>query len=176
MPEIPTAAAGSPSGLQMHLVNLRAESRGLAPDAERLRELCCAVLAEMAALTALRRGQAHAVPALRRSTREELLRRLLRAEAYLADTGPHASLGGAAKAAALSPFHLIRVFSAVFGETPLAHGKNMRLEQARAALSGSRLSIAEVAEAAGYQSRTAFDRAFVRRFRMTPGAVRNAAN
>jgi AraC-like DNA-binding protein len=84
-------------------------------------------------------------------------------------------LAGAAEAATLSPFHLIRLFKAVFGETPLAYRARKRLEQARDHLLHSPKSIAEISAAAGYESRTAFDRAFIRRFGVTPGIVRASA-
>jgi AraC family transcriptional regulator len=174
LPEIPTAAAQSPHALQSSLARLRAETRTPEPDAARLQDLCCAVLSELAALTVARRGQAMRIPVVRRSTREELLRRLLRAEAYLSDCRGSATLTGAADAAALSPFHLIRLFSAVYGETPLAYATRKRLEQSRNDLIQSRASIASIAVKAGYNSRTAFDRAFARLFNQTPGAVRAA--
>jgi AraC-like DNA-binding protein len=175
LPEIPTAAAPSPNVLQKRLAELRAESRNLAPDAGRLHELCCTILMEIVALAQLRRGQAAQIPAARRSTREELLRRLLRAETYLVEAGAGATLDGAANAAALSPFHLIRLFGAAFGETPLAYGAHLRLERARDELIATNKAIADIAEMAGYQSRTAFDRAFFRRFHTTPGAVRTVS-
>ncbi|HKD21363.1 MAG TPA: AraC family transcriptional regulator [Rhizomicrobium sp.] len=171
-PEIPTVAAASPPALQARLADLRTSSRSGKPDGGRLLEFACAVLNELAALAQERRRLATRLPAIRRTTREELLRRLVRAEAYLAEEGADATLAGAARAAALSPFHLIRVFDAVFGETPLAYAAGRRLDRAHAALRGGRQSIAEIALAAGYESRSAFDRAFVRRFRMTPGALR----
>ncbi len=175
IPEVPTAAAPSCPALQKHLAALRTESRANEPNGERLRELCFVVLAGIATLAATRRGQAMRIPAVRRSTREELLRRLLRAESYLADAGAMATLTGAAKAASLSPFHLIRLFDAAFGQTPLAYGASMRLERARDELVSTRKSIADIAEVAGYRSRTAFDRAFARQFHAAPGAVRASA-
>ena len=114
------------------------------------------------------------LPMLRKSTRDELLRRLVRAESYLADIGSKATLAGASQAAALSPFHLIRVFNAAFGQTPLAYAAAKRLEHARDLLIESDSPIGDIALAAGYESRNAFDRAFVRRYRMTPGALRTA--
>jgi AraC-like DNA-binding protein len=174
LPEIPTAAAQSPHALQSDLSLLRAETRAPEPDAARLQDFCFAVLSDLAALAMARRGQAMRIPAVRRSTREELLRRLLRAEAYLSDCSGSATLTGAADAAALSPFHLIRLFSAVYGETPLTYATRKRLEQARNDLTQSRASIALIAVKAGYESRSAFDRAFARLFNETPGAVRAA--
>jgi AraC-like DNA-binding protein len=175
MPEIPTVADVSPHSLQRSLAALREECGLAKPGGERLVELSSAVLNEIAALAFTRRRQFLRMPALRKTTRDELLRRIVRAEAYLLDLGSKATLAGAAHAASLSPFHLIRVFDAAFGETPLAYAAAKRLERARAELVESKRSISDIAFAAGYESRTAFDRAFQRRFRTTPGAVRAAA-
>lgn len=172
VPEIPTVAAASPLPLQQLLEQLRTAAQATHPTGTRLHELCCAVLSQVMALAADRRGLATRIPALRPARREELLRRLLRAEAYLVESGAGATLSGAAAAAALSPFHLIRLFDAVFGNTPLAYAAARRLERACEALVHTRHSIAEIAQAVGYESRNAFDRAFVRRFGMTPGAAR----
>ena len=175
LPEIPTAAAAPSLQMQNRLAALRTECRKSCPNEAHLNELLCALLGDVVETAALRRDQVDRIPALRSSTRAELLRRLLRAEAYLGDSGAGATLGGAAQAAALSPFHLIRLFDAVFGETPLAYGAGQRLERARDQIAGSNRPIADIALDAGYESRTAFDRAFRRRFRLTPGTLRAAA-
>jgi AraC-like DNA-binding protein len=175
LPEIPTVAAGAGQLMLQSLVSLRDAARESNPDAERLRELCCATLNEIVSTTALRRDQASRIKAVKSATREELLRRLLRAESYLEDTGVRATLTGAADAAALSPFHLIRLFKSVFHETPLAYGVKRRLERARSELARTNCPIADIAGAAGYESRTAFDRAFARQFGVTPGAARASA-
>jgi len=175
LPEIPTVAAVSPLALQKRVRQLRDESVRAKPDGETLLELSCAVLNELVALAHTRRRNASKLPALRKTTRDELLRRLVRAESYLADLGTKATLAGAAQAAALSPFHLIRMFNAAFGQTPLAYAAAKRLERARDLLCESDVPIADIALAAGYESRNAFDRAFVRLYRMTPGALRAKA-
>jgi AraC-like DNA-binding protein len=174
MPEMPTVAAATPVALQNRLSSLREACRRSTPDREALAEWSCAILNDIVALSQTRRGQAARLPALRKTTRDELLRRLVRAEAYLVETGARATLSGAARAAALSPFHLIRVFDAVFGETPLAYAATKRLERARDMLAGTTQPITDIALAAGYESRNAFDRAFSRRFGVTPGGVRAA--
>jgi AraC family transcriptional regulator len=171
-PEAPTVAGHSPRPLQAPLAELRDESKAAAPSPERLEELALAILAEIAALAGLRRRMSRAIPALRGSTREELLRRVARAESYLIETRG-ASLAGASDAAALSPFHLIRMFRAAYGETPLAWAAGRRLESARDALILTGDGIEAIARRAGYESRNAFDRAFCRRFGDTPGAVRD---
>jgi AraC-like DNA-binding protein len=171
-PEVPSVAGRSQSALQRALEDLRGEARSEAPDRERLYELSLAALSEIAALAVQRRRQLDRIPALRNTTREELLRRLARAQSYLLDIGAEATLDGAADAAALSPFHLIRVFRAVFGDTPLAYSTGKRLDSARDALLMTQDSIEHISRRAGYESRTAFDRAFLRRFKSTPGAIR----
>ncbi|MBI3678689.1 MAG: helix-turn-helix transcriptional regulator [Proteobacteria bacterium] len=172
-PEVPSVAGRSQTALQHSLETLRQEARSDAPDGDRLNERSLAVLSEIAALAAERRGQADRIPALRNTTRQELLRRLARAQSYLLESGAAATLEGAADAAALSPFHLIRVFRAAFGETPLAYGAGKRLDFARDALVMTEDSIDEISRRSGYDSRTAFDRAFRRRFKSTPGALRS---
>jgi AraC-like DNA-binding protein len=142
------------------------------PEALRVTELALVLLGDVVELAAHRRRMAARLPARRRGTRDELLRRIARAEAYLVETTQGATLDGAATAAALSPFHLIRAFRAAYGEPPLAWAAGRRLTRARDALIMTADAIEEIAHSAGYDSRTAFDRAFVRRFGVTPGAVR----
>ena len=172
-PEMPTVAGRPNASMQTRLDALRAESKNSDPSATKIEELLHALLSDVAALAWQRRGQLSRIPSVRTSTREELLRRLARAHDYLVEDAGKATLSGAARAAALSPFHLIRLFDAVYGETPLAYAACQRLESARELLIRTHTPIVEVAQAAGYESRTAFDRAFHRRFGMTPGAVRS---
>ena len=173
-PEAPTVAGHSQAALRQSLSRLRQAAQEAEPDRERLNELALALLGDVAALAHIRRRMAQNLPAIRRTTRDELLRRLARAERYLVECGERATLEGAADAAALSPFHLIRIFRAAYGETPLAFGAGKRLEAARDALILTEDAIEEIARRAGYESRTAFDRAFRRRFGDTPGVVRAA--
>jgi AraC-like DNA-binding protein len=172
MPEAPSVAGRSHDGLRRDLAALRSAVRSDAVDAARIEEMAFAVLGGMAELTRTRRRMREAVPALRGATRGELLRRLARAEMYLIDAQNGATLEGAANAAALSPFHLIRMFRGVYGETPLAFAAGKRLDSARDALLMTEDTIAAIAERAGYATRNAFDRAFGRRFGTTPGAMR----
>jgi len=171
-PEVPAVAGHSQAALQQALRQLRAEARSTEPDGERLTELAQALLGDVATLARHRRRMAQSLPVLRRATRDELVRRIARAETYLIEAVGAATLAGAASAAALSPFHLIRIFRAAYGETPLAWAAARRLERARDALILTADGIEDIAHAAGYESRTAFDRAFARRFGATPGLVR----
>jgi AraC-like DNA-binding protein len=162
----------SPAPLRAAIAQLRLEARRVVPRGDRLNELTLAVLSDVAVLTFERRAMLSRVPGLRSTTREELLRRLARAETYLVQTHARATLEGAADAAALSQFHLIRMFRAVYGETPLAWASGRRLDGARDAVLLTDDSIETIAHHAGYESRTAFDRAFRRRFGELPGSLR----
>jgi len=175
IPEFPTLAARSPGVLQFHLTSLHREAKEDEPDGDQLIEQAFALLAEIASLARHRRKLAERVPALRRKTRDELLRRLTRAEDYLRSSRMRPTLERAAEAAALSPFHLLRVFRAVHGETPLAFASRVRLEAARDSLLLTDDPIEEISWRAGYVSRTAFDRAFRKAFGAAPGSFRLGA-
>jgi AraC-like DNA-binding protein len=172
--EVPPVAGLSSLPLRASLTRLREESRRVSPQSDRLAEFALALLNDVSDLAFERRAMLQRVPSARRATREELLRRIVRAESYLIETGRRATLQGAADAAALSPFHLIRVFRAVLGETPLVWATGKRLETARDCLLLTNDTIEDIALRAGYASRTAFDRAFQRRFADTPGRIRAA--
>ena len=175
-PEVPAVAAHSHAALQQALRRLRAEARSIEPDGERLTESALALLGDVVVLARRHRRMAQSLPVLRRATRDELMRRIARAETYLIEAAGNATLRGAASAAALSPFHLIRMFRSAYGETPLAWAAARRLERARDALILTADAIEAIARTAGYESRTAFDRAFVRRFGAPPGTVRAQRN
>ena len=171
IPEFPTVAGASPPDLNFYLHSLHEETAREEPDGELLVETTFALLNEIAALARHRRELAERVPAMRMATREELLRRLARAEDYLL-AARKPTLEGAAEAAALSPFHLIRVFRAVHNLTPLAFASRAKLRIARDALLMTMDSIEVIALRAGYESRSAFDRAFRRQFGAPPGTLR----
>ena len=91
---------------------------------EQLRELLAAMLASQHAL----KREVSTLPGVRASTREELWRRVSRARDYLhAHLAAPVSLSEVAAAACLSPFHLLRVFQAVFHQTPHQYLNNCRL-------------------------------------------------
>jgi AraC family transcriptional regulator len=82
------------------------------------------------------------------------------------------SLTALASEAALSPFHLHRVFSAATGETSKQYTLRLRLGRAAALLITSRDSVLDVAFSCGFQSHEVFCRAFRRQFGTTPSAYR----
>jgi AraC family transcriptional regulator len=99
--------------------------------------------------------------------------RLSRAHAHLAahlDEPPdHATL---ARLAGVSPRQFERVFVRLFGETPRACLRRLRLERAADRLRRGRSPILPLALAAGFASHEAFSRSFKRHFGHTPAAYR----
>lgn len=86
------------------------------------------------------------------SVRDELITRVLRARDFLNDTnGDGYDLNSLATIACLSPYHLLRTFADVVGETPGSYARARRLGQACARIAaGESLHVA--ARKAGYQS------------------------
>jgi AraC family transcriptional regulator len=74
--------------------------------------------------------------------------------------------------ACLSPFHFHRIFSAHFNESIYSHIKRIRLERAAMKLQTSAKSITEIAVASGYQSSSAFTKAFRQHFGQSPKCFR----
>lgn len=77
-----------------------------------------------------------------------------------------------ARMASYSPWHFIRAFHAVYGETPHAYLVDRRLERARRLVRSSSLAISEIAGASGFENRCAFSRLFKQRFGISAAALR----
>ncbi|MEO8669924.1 MAG: helix-turn-helix transcriptional regulator [Tahibacter sp.] len=77
-----------------------------------------------------------------------------------------------ARRASYSPWHFIRAFHAVYGETPHAYLVKQRLERARRLVRSSPLAISEIALAIGFENRCAFSRLFKQRFGISAAELR----
>jgi AraC family transcriptional regulator len=158
-------------GLGRTLASLRArrDASGLAPAQvdELLVELLSEAVGAEAALAPLRRD------ALRSRQRGELLRRLSLARRFIeAEAGRELSLDEMAAAASLSKYHFLRRFRDVFGVSPGAYHRGVRLERAAERLARGERSLTSLALDAGYRDLAAFSRAFRRRFGAPPSLWR----
>jgi AraC-like DNA-binding protein len=98
-----------------------------------------------------------------------LRRRLSRARDRLrSDDEPPLAIPELAREAGLSPFHFIRLFAGVFGETPHQHRIAARLERARHLLAGGEHSVTEVCLEVGFTSLGSFSDLFARRVGVAP--------
>lgn len=113
------------------------------------------------------------LPAAKASTRAHVLSLLERARAMIVEAGGvGVGLQALAEEAGLSKFHLLRLFKAVYGVTPLAYAEQQRMAAAERLLGASRRPIGEIAADLGYDSPSAFAKTFRRHRRTSPAGFR----
>src|SRR6478672_8321412 len=134
-----------------------------------LEEKLRALLAAMLQTQKMVSRQMEAMPATRASTRVELWRRVNRARDYLhAHPGRVVHLSDVARAACLSPFHLLRTFQSAFRQTPHEYLNHCRLERAKFLLEKTRISVTEICLDCGFASLGSFSALFHKRCGMSP--------
>lgn len=105
--------------------------------------------------------------------RHEGFRRLCRARDLLLEVRDEPlSIKDLAREVHISPFHLIRQFEAVFGETPNQFRQALRIERARSLLATGHRSVTDVCMEVGFSSLGSFSLLFTRRVGETPSAYR----
>jgi AraC-like DNA-binding protein len=115
------------------------------------------------------RGERMRAPGKRRSTREEVHRRVERAREYLhARYRENVSLDEMARVACLSPYHFHRAFTQVLGETPRQYRTRLRLERARQLLARGGMPVTQVCLDSGFESLGSFSSLYRRRFGRSP--------
>lgn len=107
-----------------------------------------------------------------RDYRERINRVIFHIEAHL---GEPLSLDALAKLACFSPYHFHRIFAAFTGEPLSAFIRRLRLERAAQHLLHLDAPVTELALAAGYETASAFTRAFVAHFGLPPTEYRQRA-
>jgi len=105
-------------------------------------------------------------------SRNELVR-LCRARDLLRETHEQPlTIRDVAREAAISPYHFIRRFEAVFGETPHQFRIQARLERAKHLLALSDYSVTDVCLEVGFESLGSFSDLFARRVGVAPSIYR----
>jgi AraC-like DNA-binding protein len=82
------------------------------------------------------------------------------------------SIEDVAREAAISPYHFIRQFEAVFGVTPHQYRIRQRLELAKQLLAAGRHSVTDACMAVGFSSLGSFSALFAQRIGVPPSAYR----
>ena len=101
------------------------------------------------------------IPAMREATRIELFRRLTKARSIVEESlGEPLNLETIARAACLSPYHLHRLFTQVFGETPHRYAVRRRMDRARRLLTQTDMPVTLVCLESGFQSLGSFSTLF----------------
>jgi AraC-like DNA-binding protein len=99
----------------------------------------------------------------------ELLRRLCYARDLLRDwENEPQSITAVARASGLTRFHFIRLFKAMFGETPHQYRSRSQIERAKHLLILTDWSVTEICMAVGFSSLGSFSTLFSRRVGMSP--------
>src|SRR4030095_14040156 len=100
---------------------------------------------------------------------KDVLIRLCQARDVLRETHDgRLSIRAVAKEAGMSPYHFIRLFKAVFGETPKQCQLQARLEKAKHLLLVTDSSVTDVCMEAGFSSLGTFSYVFARRVGVDP--------
>ena len=117
------------------------------------------------------------IRAVRRSTREELFRRLCRARSYVeGNLSTPLHLSDISSAASMSPHHFLRSFHCAFGETPHTYVTRLRIERAQALLVSSDQSVKSICYEVGFESPASFSSLFRRKTGQSPTRFRQFAN
>lgn len=127
----------------------------------------------LSSLTALELGQqskAHSLGFNKKSTRDEIARRLLNARDYLhSSLSQPITLVDLSEVSALSKNHLLRTFKAYFGKTPFQYLSAIRIDKAKRLLANNpEASVTDVCSEIGFESLSTFSWTFSKQVGITP--------
>lgn len=117
--------------------------------------------------------EAAKLPATHTTTRKELYRRLHIGRDFMCDNlQASLSLEQIAQAAALSPYHFLRSFKQLFGQTPHAYLTAQRIKKAKYLLAQTDLPVTDICLTVGFQSLGSFSTLFQRHSGQSPRQYR----
>jgi AraC family transcriptional regulator len=127
------------------------------------------LLDEVWALSESGRAALARIGSKRKSTREELYRRLLQAELFMRDNvAEPITIDAIAKAACMNKFHFLKSFKQKNGLSPHQWLVRLKLEHARMLLLSGKYSVTEVCYRIGFESPGSFTHLFKRTFGSPP--------
>ncbi len=122
-------------------------------------------------------GEIHRIPAVKRSTKVEVYKKINDAKDYIDDNfHTEMKIEDAAKIACMSNFHFIRLFKNVFQDTPYQYITQKRLAKASSLIMKTDMSITEVCFEVGFSSLSSFSWLFKQKYGMSPEVARESYN
>jgi len=116
--------------------------------------------------------QIESIDSVRPGTRAELYRRIQRAYVYIQDAyNEELCLEKIARVACMSPHHFHRVFSQVYGITPLRALADRRMQMAHRLLETTDTPVSAICRAVGYHSAPTFSNLFRAKFGLPPSLL-----
>lgn len=114
------------------------------------------------------------IPVAKKSTREELFRRMLIAKDYIYShyNNPELSVNRISKLVAMSEFHFLRIFKSVHGISPYQYIKGIRIEKARYLIRETDMPIIEIAYSVGFREPNAIYPVLKKELSKTPQKYR----
>jgi AraC family transcriptional regulator len=112
------------------------------------------------------------IAAKRKSTREEIYRRLLTAKIFIHDhISGMPTIAEIAAEACLDKFHFLKLFKGFYGITPHQYLVKLKLERAFALLATGRFTVMEVCQSVGFESQGTFTNLFKKYYHLLPSDV-----
>ncbi|MEO1050985.1 MAG: AraC family transcriptional regulator [Bacteroidota bacterium] len=141
-------------------------------DSERENELLAGFMAFVLVRESKLYSKSDDFDAVKKATKNELLRRVLRALDYIHQTQSWSiTLDELSQCSTLSRFHLLRVFKRFTGLTPQQYIAKLRYQKALALLREQKHTMTEVALITGFSELAAFTRFFTRMHGVSPSAI-----
>ena len=114
------------------------------------------------------------LPPVKKSTRQELLKRLLTATDYIYTFyDREISLDELASIACLSKFHFLRLFKIAFGKTPHHFISEVKMARAKSFLRDNKMPVSEISRALGFKDASSFSRMFYNHHGVYPSQLRS---
>ncbi len=107
------------------------------------------------------------------SQKSQVLTRLQRARLYLeANSDRNVRIADLARLTNFSHWYFTKTFHRVYGQSPKTYATHMRLLRASRLLNSDQISVGEVAQACGFDTASAFARAYRQHFGASPSGMR----
>jgi AraC family transcriptional regulator len=121
------------------------------------------------------RLKVESLPAIKNSTRDEIMKRLLVATDYIhAYYQEDVSLETLAMACCLSKFHFLRLFKIAFNRTPHQYLNEVRMIRAKELLKNKQIGLSRISPLVGLKDSSSFSRMFYKHTGVYPSQYRNS--